>query len=105
MSHLHRYKRINLGKKKFDKATKKWHRNDYIVFKCQKLGCKTFKVPQLIIGEVAECGLCNSPFEVTRKALLLAIPHCTSCTKDTLTEKISPALDLLEEIMHGNDEG
>lgn len=103
MPHLHRYKRVNLGRKKFDKVTKTWSKNDYFVYKCTKLGCNHYKIPALIKDSLGECPICGDSFILTRKSLLLTNPHCDNCTKTK--KEFEPGMELLEELGIGDDEG
>lgn len=69
---VHRYRKKLLGEK-------------YIVYKCEKPGCKHYISAALIPGRVAECYRCGKPFTVTyamvRKGKEMLKLHCEDCTK------------------------
>lgn len=53
---------------------------DYVVFKCQIPYCTSHKPMALLIGDVSECWKCGRAFQLNKKALQLARPHCMMCT-------------------------
>lgn len=81
MKHNHLYRKTNIGKKTYDKATRAWTKNNYIVYRCMKPGCNHFIIPSLIIGKVAECWRCSLDFIINRKSLKnIRDLHCDDCT-------------------------
>jgi len=79
-SHLHRFKKVTLGKK-------------FVVFKCQLPDCTTYYRIELVEGKLCECNRCGKPMVMTKIAMTLTKPHCPDCTRgvsdpesDALTE-------------------
>lgn len=66
--HLHKYKRIKLGK-------------DYLVFRCMSPACPHYINVKLAEGKLCECNRCGSPMIITKATMDLARPHCIDCTK------------------------
>lgn len=90
--HLHTYQRVK-GKRD--------------VYKCIHPDCTHFTQKELIVGKRADCPFCHNSFVLSKEALRLAKPHCSTCVvrpdkrkfKPTMTDSISENLKrfLLEE--------
>jgi len=80
--HLHKYKRVTLGK------------NDYTVLKCQVPACTHYIRKDLAENALCACNRCGEPMILTKTALQLARPHCEDCTK----KKYQTELDSLSEL-------
>jgi len=83
-SHIHRYRRITLGK-------------NYKVFRCVKSGCSHYIPVTLVENAVCECNRCGDLMTMTKVAMTLARPHCPQCTKSKKAESISEIEKFLEE--------
>lgn len=79
--HIHRFQRVNLGKETYDRKTKTYKKEKYIVFRCIKPGCPHYIRQRLLLNRVAECNICGEPFIISKQAVLMAKPHCANCTK------------------------
>ena len=85
-SHLHRLKRIPLGK------------NGYQVYKCMKPHCSYMIAVNLVEGQVVECNRCLSPMMMDKKAMELAKPHCEDCTRGRVPDKtVDVLIDFFKE--------
>lgn len=78
-NHLHRYKKINLSRKKGE---------EYLVYKCMKPACSHYLPMNLAEGKLCECNKCGEPMIITKETLThsnggnpMAKPHCTACVK------------------------
>lgn len=98
LKHLHIYKRADIGRKEFNKDTKKWKKISHIVYKCIKPGCTHHVSPELVLDRQAECCRCNTQFIVTRRCLnagRIVNIHCEDCFQD---KELSGALELIKEL-------
>lgn len=78
--HLHKYKRITLGK-------------NYLVFKCVRPACTHYIPIKLAEGKLCECNRCGEPMILSKATMDLAKPHCIDCTK---RKKEIPVADITE---------
>lgn len=67
-SHLHKYKRKDLGK-------------GYMVYMCTEPSCTHYIRVDLAEGKLCKCNRCGEPMIMSKKAMQLAKPHCDDCTK------------------------
>lgn len=82
--HIHKYKKIKLGK-------------DYIVFRCLLPDCSHYIRRELAEGKVSICNRCNQPFIMTKNVVRKhAMPHCDDCVVRRDEQKISSIKELLE---------
>lgn len=96
LKHVHKYRRVNIGKKK-----------KYYVYACQLKGC-THHLPQehLLLGRENICWSCGETFTATIKTIGLARPHCAKpdCHKHTykgrkpLSKTQQAGMDILDEL-------
>lgn len=70
-NHLHKYKKVNIGR----------NGNDFLVFKCQRPACQHYIRVDLAEGKLCECNRCAEPMILTKAAMVLTKPHCTNCVK------------------------
>ncbi len=76
-----RAKRSHLGPHKFLRIKyKRRDGTDYVIFKCQIAGCSSHKPAALLVGEACECWKCGRAFQLNKRTLQLAKPHCVVCT-------------------------
>ena len=83
-NHLHKYKRVKLGK-------------TYTVYKCMKPACNHYIRVELVEGKLCECNRCGEMMLMTKKAMQLAKPHCDDCTKSFKKLEINSLAKFLEE--------
>ena len=81
MQHVHKYKRINLGKRG----------REFMVYRCVTSGCTHHIRTDMSHGVEALCWKCGIPFNIDARKRL-AKPHCSACvtskaTKDTRKTK------------------
>lgn len=69
--HLHKYKKTDIGSN--DK--------EYLVFRCLKPACSHYIPVKVAEGKLCECNRCHNPMILTKKAMILTLPHCPNCTK------------------------
>lgn len=69
--HIHRYRRVMMGKKK-----------DFPVYQCQEPNCTSYVRPELLVGKLARCIFCRETFIVTAEQMriLQMKLHCPNCT-------------------------
>ena len=84
-NHLHRYKRVALGKKK-----------DYVVMKCQEPACSHHVPIALAEGKLCACNRCRGPMILDKAAIQLVKPHCDDCTRRM--KPIDETLKALEDL-------
>lgn len=84
-NHLHRYKRVRLGKEK-----------KYEVMKCQEPACTHYIEIALAEGKLCACNRCRQPMILDKIAIQLAKPHCPDCTQKR--KPIDPVLKALEDL-------
>lgn len=89
--HLHRYKKINIGRKP----------NDYLVFRCTKPDCNHYIRVELADGKLCECNRCSSPMIMNKVAMTLTLPHCLTCTKSKSKKK--DKLDAISQFLNQDD--
>lgn len=76
-NHLHRYKKVNIGR----------NGNDFVVYKCMKPACSHYLRVDLAEGKLCECNRCQEPMIITKITLTGSgggpslLPHCINCTK------------------------
>lgn len=92
MLHLHRYKKINIGRKP----------NDYLVFRCTKPNCNHYIRTSLAEGKLCECNRCGEPMILNKVAVTLTLPHCITCTKSRKPNK-KETLDAINQFLTQND--
>lgn len=66
--HIHRYERVNLGKKGFT------------VFRCIKPDCSHYIRKELASGKSCECNRCGRVMSLDNFSMSLVRPHCVACT-------------------------
>ena len=90
--HLHKYRRINIGRKK-----------EYLVMQCvdcshyTPMSGKTACI--MLEGKIARCSRCDEPFQLDRSALTMANPHCSSCTNKKVDLKIEKTEAFFDRLM------
>lgn len=90
----HKYRRIQWrSRQKTDTA--------YYVFKCQIPGCTTFKVRELVIGDMCICWRCEDTFQMTYASTYLAKPHCPKCTETKGPVNIDSVISNLDKLLEG----
>src|SRR4051812_20440332 len=94
--HYHTYKRVNLAKPAHKKGQRP-EKREYLVLKCTKLGCTHYVPLHLAAGRIAGCARCQQPFELDKKALRLAEPHCHSCT-NSKDEQLLSTIEFIKEL-------
>ncbi len=101
--HLHIYRRVDIGKKEFNKQTRRWERlNSHIVYKCVLDGCSHYQIPELLVGRTAQCSRCGGEFVVTQRMVgsdKRVNLYCDDCKKDKktkATEEFLSELGLVE---------
>ena len=72
--HVHKYKRLKIGKKK-----------DFVIFRCFIPGCTHYISEDHIINRDSICWACAKPFTITYK-LIKVKPICQDC-KDERSEE------------------
>ncbi len=84
-SHLHRYKRVVIGK------------NGYTVFRCTMPGCSHYIRKDLAEGRLCQCSRCAQPMILDKFAMTLVNPHCKNCTvpKEEAVRKLSEMMGSL----------
>jgi hypothetical protein len=95
-NHLHRYKKVNLSRKKDEK---------YYVYRCTKPACTHYVPLHLAEGKLCECNRCGEPIVLGKFQLqgspnqALTLPHCVDCTKRRKTdvEMVATLANFLEE--------
>lgn len=94
--HFHIYRKADIGRREFNKSTKKWTKIPYIVYKC--IECAHHTTPELILMRQAKCCRCGNPFVVTPKCLVsgrIVNIHCEDCFQD---KEMVGAIDLVKEL-------
>lgn len=102
--HLHKYNRIRT-RAKFKRAGRFANimiKEGQLLYACVLPDC-THTTPvdsaRLLIGKIALCSKCNTPFVMTKESILLAKPHCVDCKKVTpKTEQIKILDELLDNL-------
>ena len=67
--HIHKYQRAMLGDK-------------HVIYRCVLMDCSHYVDARLIEGRLSVCHRCDEPFQIGKKAALLAKPHCDECTRN-----------------------
>lgn len=76
-NHLHRYKKINLGR----------DGKEYFVYRCMKPSCSHYIRVELAEGKLCECNRCREIMVINKAVLIgspsraMTEPHCEKCTK------------------------
>lgn len=86
-NHLHKYKKVDIGR----------DGNHFLVFKCMRPACTHYIRVDLAEGKLCECNRCAEPMILTKAAMQLTKPHCTSCVK----RKESPDVEAIAEFLAG----
>ena len=73
--HIHKFKRADIGRKNGPNDRKK-----FIVFKCILPDCTYYVEESLAEGKFCICNRCDSLMTLNKAAMMLAKPHCPSCT-------------------------
>jgi hypothetical protein len=95
-NHLHRYRKVNLGRRP---------RVKYLVYKCIKPACSHYVPMHLAEGQLCECNRCGQPMIIGKIQLTgssqepMARPHCVDCIKRRKTDETTVAAitDFLEK--------
>lgn len=84
-NHLHKYKKTNIGVdgKKF------------LVFKCMRPACNHYIRVDLAEGKLCECNRCGEPMILTKTAMQLTKPHCTTCVRRKKTADVEAISEFL----------
>lgn len=91
-NHLHKYKKLNIGKKK-----------DYFVYKCLIPGCNRYIAISQSLNELCECNRCGNPMIIDKRVLAhsggkpMLYPCCINCIKRK--EKHANEIDALTEFL------
>ena len=91
-NHLHRYKKVNLGK----------NGKEYLVYKCQKPACSHYIPIALAEGKLCECNRCNEPMILGKPQLTgssggpMAKPHCNDCIERKKANDVGAIAEFLE---------
>jgi formylmethanofuran dehydrogenase subunit E len=88
MNHVHKYVRV----KKSAKATKTF-------FKCAIPACVHKVEKAFAIGRLSICNRCGNEFILDTRALDLAKPHCSDCTKSSKNEMVIDLASKLEGLL------
>jgi uncharacterized paraquat-inducible protein A len=90
-NHVHRYKKVNLGRSRGTKNNK----DAYWVYRCMKPNCTHYIPIKLAEGQQCECNRCGMNMIITRVQLYgssqepMTKPHCNACIrKRTKNENI-----------------
>jgi hypothetical protein len=82
--HVHKYQRVKLGGTKVHVVDGKRiliPGSEYVVFKCMLPTCTTFKVRDLVIGELSLCWKCGEELILDRENTNLKKPTHKWCRK------------------------
>lgn len=88
-THIHQYERRDIGAKKTNSKGQDVS-NTYIVFHCRLPNCFHYLAPDLALGKLSICPYCEEAYQLQRKHLALALPHCDNC-KDENHPKVREA--------------
>lgn len=88
--HYHVYKRTNLTKNKKVKT--------YYVYKCTETGCVHYVPVSQAIGRVAKCPMCGDIYEIDKRSVRLASPHCNDCYSTNKDEELINTMKFIEEL-------
>lgn len=75
-NHIHRYKKVNLSRKKDQ---------PYLVYKCMNPACSHYIPLHLAEGKLCECNRCGEPMIINKQVLTgssnmpMTNPHCSNC--------------------------
>lgn len=90
--HIHKYRRIDIGKRK----------EPFWVMQCSDPACEywvpmaaKFRAPRLV-GKASKCNRCGDVFLLNRRALKMALPCCEECVKSRSDEKINEFFKKME---------
>lgn len=97
----HTYKRVNLARPAYKRGQRP-EKKTYLVLKCTEMGCNHYVPLHLAEGKIAKCPICEQFFELDKKALKLAVPHCVSCTKSKDTDELSSTMKFIEDLANDN---
>jgi len=86
--HIHRFTKVNIGKKK-----------DYVVFKCNKPECSYYIPYVLAKNRACECNRCAELMLLDARSMKLKKPHCLNCVE----RKEKDLHDKLKEFLELND--
>src|SRR5271169_3978314 len=67
--HVHKLKRVKLGK------------NGFEVYKCFEPGCRYYIRKELVVSIITKCWRCGVATSMTPKMAGQTKPHCDECTK------------------------
>lgn len=82
---LHKYKRVNIGRK-----------DTFHVFQC--IECPHYLRPEVFVGKSARCIYCDSEFKIQPLHKKLVRIHCLDCTKSKNTKEEAALQDLLTKL-------
>lgn len=89
-NHLHKYKRVNLARKRDTK--------DFLVFKCVRPACSHYVPLNLAEGKLCECNRCGNPMILNKESMQLAKPHCSECVKRKKIDEVSTIAEFLAKV-------
>jgi len=108
--HIHKYRRVDIGKAgryKYLKANIEREGKSYFVMKCIKPGCSNYtpmvsKVSAPLLRDtLAECNRCGERFLLNKRALRMAEPCCDNCVKRKVNVKVTEAEKFFIQLEEG----